>query len=163
MDYQVKEPYTSSKGEKKKIKGSCIECLSVQNAVSATNAFTKEHLLLSETKHNRPLYFIGYIKEMSVHRVQINLGFALNLISASAIEELGISPSKLSHTFVSIFEYHGSTQRPIGKSDSSFRSVNLSLKLLHASTSFSDAPRYMRMVSSLQLYINASSLLATTT
>ncbi|XXG88406.1 hypothetical protein AAC387_Pa12g0617 [Persea americana] len=57
----------------------------------------------------------GYIKEMPIHRVQIDPGSALNLISTTALEELGIPPSKLSHTSVSIVGYNGSTQRPIGK------------------------------------------------
>ncbi|KAJ8636225.1 hypothetical protein MRB53_010492 [Persea americana] len=52
---------------------------------------------------------------MPIHRVQIYPGSALNLISTSALEEMGISPSKMSHRSVSIFGYDGSTQRPIGK------------------------------------------------
>ena len=115
MDYRVTKSKTSSKEEKKEAGGPCTECLSVQKAVSATIAFNKEDLLLGKTKHNRPLYFTGYIKEMPIHRVQIDSGFALNLISTSALEELGIPPSKLSHTSVSIFGYDGSAQRPIGK------------------------------------------------
>ncbi|XXG62739.1 hypothetical protein AAC387_Pa05g1052 [Persea americana] len=55
------------------------------------------------------------MKEMPIHRVQIDLGSALNLISTSALKELGIPPSKLSHTSVSIFGYDGSAQRPISK------------------------------------------------
>ncbi|XXG42113.1 hypothetical protein AAC387_Pa01g2457 [Persea americana] len=50
---------------------------------------------------------------MPIQRVQIDPGSALNLISTSALEELGIPPSKLSHTSVSIFGYDGSAQRPI--------------------------------------------------
>ena len=88
---------------------------SVKKAANATIAFDKEDFLLGKTKHNRPLYFIRYIKEMPTHKVQIDLGSALNLISTSALEKLGIPPSKLSHTSVSIFGYDGSTQRPIGK------------------------------------------------
>ena len=57
MDYKVKKSDTSSKGEKKKTEGSCIECLSIQKVASATIAFDKEDLLLGETKYNRPLYF----------------------------------------------------------------------------------------------------------
>ncbi|KAJ8617443.1 hypothetical protein MRB53_013629 [Persea americana] len=57
----------------------------------------------------------GYIKERPIHRVQINPGSALNLISTMTLEELGIPPSKVSHTSVSIFGYDGSAQRPIGK------------------------------------------------
>ncbi|KAJ8615136.1 hypothetical protein MRB53_034508 [Persea americana] len=52
---------------------------------------------------------------MPMHRVQINPGSTLNLISTSALEELGIPPRKLSHTSMSIFGYDGSAQRPIGK------------------------------------------------
>ncbi|WP_203529739.1 hypothetical protein, partial [Pseudodesulfovibrio sp. JC047] len=69
MDYRAKNSETSSKGEKEKIEGSCIQCLSVQKAASATIAFTKEDLLLGETRHNRPLYFTGYIKEIPMHIV----------------------------------------------------------------------------------------------
>ena len=98
-----------------KIEGSCIECLLVQKATSATIAFDKEDLLLGETKHNRPLYFTRHIKEMPIHGVQIDSGSALSLISTSAFEELGIPPSKLSHMSVSIFRYDRSTQRLIGK------------------------------------------------
>ncbi|XXG73026.1 hypothetical protein AAC387_Pa07g2008 [Persea americana] len=115
MDYRVKNSKTSSNGENKKARGPCTECLSVQKAASATVAFNKENLLLGKTKHNRPLYFTGYIKEMPIHRVQIDSGSALNLISTTALEELGIPPSKLSHTSVSIFGCDGSAQRPIGK------------------------------------------------
>ena len=115
MDYRVKKSNTSSKGEKKKTEKQGTECLSVQKAASATIAFDKDDLLLGETKHNRPLYFTGYVREMPIHRVQIDPGSALNLISTSALEELGIPPSKLSHTSVSIFGYDGSAQRPIGK------------------------------------------------
>ncbi|KAJ8639913.1 hypothetical protein MRB53_016607 [Persea americana] len=115
MNYRVKKSKTSSKGEKKEAGGPCTECLSVQKAASATIAFNKEDLLLGETKHNRPLYFTGYIKEMPIHRVLIDPGSALNLISTTALEELGIPPSKLSYTSVSIFGYDGSAQRPIGK------------------------------------------------
>ncbi|XXG73202.1 hypothetical protein AAC387_Pa07g2161 [Persea americana] len=115
MDYRVKKLKTSSKGEKKEAGGPCTECLSVQKAASVTIAFNKEDLLLGKTKHNRPLYFTGYIKEMPIHRVQINPGSALNLISTTALEELGVPPSKQSHTSVSIFGYDGSAQRPIGK------------------------------------------------
>ena len=98
MDYRVKNSENFSKGEKKKTEGSCIECLSIQKAASATIAFSKEDLLLGETKHNRPMYFTGYIKEMPMPRVQIDPSSALSLISTSALEELGIPPSKLSHT-----------------------------------------------------------------
>ncbi|XXG59312.1 hypothetical protein AAC387_Pa04g1418 [Persea americana] len=115
MDYRVRKSKTSLKGEKKEAGGPSTECLSVQKAISATIAFKKEDLLLGETKHNRPLYFMGYIKEMLIHRVQIDPGSALNLISTSTLEELGIPPSKLSYTSMSIFGYDGSAQRPIGK------------------------------------------------
>ena len=115
MDYRVKKPDISSKGDKKRTEGFCIECLLVQKVASATIAFTKEDLLLGEMRHNRPLYFTWYIKEMPIHRVQINPGSALNLISTSVLKELGIPPSKLSHTPVSIFGYNSSTQRPIYK------------------------------------------------
>ena len=51
-DYRVIKSDTSSKGEKKKTKGSRFKCLWVQKAVSATIAFTKEGLVLGEIRHN---------------------------------------------------------------------------------------------------------------
>ena len=108
MYYRVTKSKTSLKGEKKEAGGPCTECLSVQKAANATIAFNKEDLLLGETKHNRPLYFTGYIKEMLIHKVQIDPGSALNLISTTELEEKGIPSSKLSHTSVTIFGYDGS-------------------------------------------------------
>ncbi|XXG82673.1 hypothetical protein AAC387_Pa10g0573 [Persea americana] len=102
--------------------------LSVQKAASATIAFNKEDLLLGETKHNRPLYFTGYIKRMPIHKVQIDPGSALNLISTTVLEELGIPPSKLSHTSVSIFGYDGVLKGPLAKSGSGCKSAILSLR-----------------------------------
>ncbi|XXG85666.1 hypothetical protein AAC387_Pa11g0703 [Persea americana] len=52
---------------------------------------------------------------MPIHRVHIDPGSALNLISTTTLKELGIPPSKLSHTSVSVFGYDGSAQRPIGR------------------------------------------------
>ncbi|XXG62961.1 hypothetical protein AAC387_Pa05g1244 [Persea americana] len=79
MDYRVKKSKTSSKGEKKEAGGPYTECLSVQKAANATIAFNKEDLLLGETKYKRSLYFTGYIKEMLIHRVQIDPGFRLRI------------------------------------------------------------------------------------
>jgi hypothetical protein len=58
-------------------------------------------------KPTSPLYFTAYIKDVPVPRVQIDPGASLNLITLPALEELGISPSKLAHTGVSIFGYDG--------------------------------------------------------
>ena len=76
---------------------------------------SKNQILPSSKGENQHLYFTGYIKKMPIHRVQMDSGSALNLISTSALEELGIPPSNLNHMSVPIFGYDESTQRPIGK------------------------------------------------
>lgn len=45
--------------------------MSVQ-AAKTSISFTKEDLLLGDMKHNRPLYFTAYIKDVPVPRVQID-------------------------------------------------------------------------------------------
>lgn len=66
-------------------------------------------------KHRMPLYFTSHIKEIPIPRVQVDPKSALNLITITTLQELGVPPSKLTNTNTSIQGYDGEIQNPIGK------------------------------------------------
>ena len=63
----------------------------------------------------RPLYFTAYIKEVPIPRVQVDPVSALNLITITALQELGVPSNKLNSTNTTIQGYDGEIQKPIGK------------------------------------------------
>ena len=111
--HQIEKEYqvTTSKRPQKQ----CEECYSIQNAYKATISFSKEDMLLGNVNHTRPLYFTAYIKEVPIPRVQVDPGSALNLITITALQELGVPPNKLTSTNTTIQGYDGEVQKPIGK------------------------------------------------
>ena len=80
----------------------CEECYSIQNAAKATISFSKEDMLLGNVNHRWPLYFTAYIKEMPIPRVQVDPGSALNLITITTLQELGVPLSKLTSTNIAL-------------------------------------------------------------
>ena len=48
----------------------CSECRHIQSRVPAIT-FTAEDMLLRDNKHNRPLYYIGYINSTCIKRIQV--------------------------------------------------------------------------------------------
>jgi len=68
---------------------SCSECHHVQLKVPAIT-FTAEDMLLKDNKHNRPLYYTGYIGSTCIERVQIDLGSPLSIIPKRLLYFLGI-------------------------------------------------------------------------
>ena len=58
---------------------SCPECHHVQLKVLAIT-FTAEDMLLKDNKHDRPLYYTGYIGSTCIERVQVDPGSALSII-----------------------------------------------------------------------------------
>lgn len=65
---------------------------------------------------------------MAIPRVQVNPGSALNLITITALKELGIPPSKLTSTNTSIQGYDGEVQNPIGKARIEFKVGSLTFE-----------------------------------
>ncbi|XXG42290.1 hypothetical protein AAC387_Pa01g2608 [Persea americana] len=72
-------------------------------------------MLLRYVNHTRPSYFTTYIKEVPISRVQVDLGSALNLITITALQELGVPPNKLTSTNSAIQGFDGEIQNPIGR------------------------------------------------
>ena len=50
-----------------------------------------------------------------ITRVQVDPGSALNHITITALQELGVPPNKLTSTNTAIQGYEGEVQNPIGK------------------------------------------------
>jgi len=68
---------------------SSSECHHVQLKVPAIT-FTAEEMLLKDNKHDRPLYYIGYISSTYIERVQVDSGSALSIIPKKLLYFLGI-------------------------------------------------------------------------
>lgn len=83
------------------------ECFSIQKVSKATISFSKEDLLLGDAKHTGPLYLTTYIKDIPIPQVQVDPRSVLNLITITALQKLGIQPSKLISTNTSIQGYDG--------------------------------------------------------
>ena len=83
--------------------------------MAATISFMKDDMLLGDVKHNRPLYFTGYIGEVELPRMQMYPGSTINLVPLRALKYLGIPTRKLIYTKLSISAYNGKTQKVIGR------------------------------------------------
>ena len=65
----------------------CSECHHVQSKVHAIT-FTVEDTLLKDNKHDRSLYYTGYIGSTCIERIQVDPGFALNIIPKKLLTSL---------------------------------------------------------------------------
>jgi len=66
-------------------------------------------------KHDRPLYFIGYIGSSEVSRIQVDLGSVLSIIPRRVMQHLGIPTYRLSATQTTIYGFNANGTRPMGK------------------------------------------------
>ena len=64
------------------------ECQHIQSKVPAI-IFTAENMLLKDNKHDRPLYYTGYIGSTCIERIQVDPGFALSIIPKRLLISLG--------------------------------------------------------------------------
>ena len=66
-------------------------------------------------KHDRPLYFTGYIRSSEVSLIQVDSGSALSIMPRRVIQHLGIPTHRLSATQTSIYGFNANGTRPMGK------------------------------------------------
>ena len=66
-------------------------------------------------KHNRPLYYTGYIGSSEVDRFQIDPGSALSIMTRRVMQHLGIPGHRLSATQTIIYGFNASGTRPLDK------------------------------------------------
>ena len=57
----------------------CPECHHIQPKMPAIT-FTAEDMFLKDNKHDRPLYYTGYIGSTCIERIQVDSGSALSII-----------------------------------------------------------------------------------
>jgi len=83
-----------------------------QNAPCIT--FTPDNMQV-KVKHNRPLYFTGYIRSSKVSRIQVDSGSALSIMPRRVMQHLGIPIHRLSATQTNIYGLNANGMRPTGK------------------------------------------------
>jgi len=66
-------------------------------------------------KHNRPLYFIRYIRKSEVSRIQVDPGSVLNIMPRRVMQHLGISTHRLSTTQTTICGFNANGTHPMEK------------------------------------------------
>src|SRR3954470_15732640 len=72
--------------------------------------FTPEDMQVQE-KHDRPLYFTGYIGSTEITRIQVNPGSALSIMPRRVMEHLSIPAHRLSATDTNIFWLNANSTR----------------------------------------------------
>jgi len=83
-----------------------------QNAPCIT--FTTDDMHV-KGKHDRTLYFTGYIESSEVSRIQVDPGSALSIMSRRVMQHLGIPTHRLSATQTIIYGFNTNGTRPMGK------------------------------------------------
>ena len=107
---------------------SCPECHHVQPKVPAIT-FTAEDMLLKDNRHDRPLYYTGYIGSTCIERVQVDPGSALSIIPKRLLYFLGIPLCQLSATTTTIYDFNAGSSHPLGKIRLRCRIENLKSKV----------------------------------
>ena len=62
----------------------CYECHRIQSKIHAIT-FTAEDMLLKNNKHDRPLYYTGYIGSTCIERIQVDSESALSIIQKAPL------------------------------------------------------------------------------
>jgi len=76
--------------------------------------FTLEDMQIKR-KHDRPLYYIAYIRSSKVNHIQVDPGSALIIIPRRVMQHLGIPTDRLSTTQTIIYDFNVIGMRPMGK------------------------------------------------
>ncbi|XXG88450.1 hypothetical protein AAC387_Pa12g0658 [Persea americana] len=72
-------------------------------------------MLLGDCKHSRPLYYMGYVQEVKVSKIQIDTGSPVNILPIQTMKHVGLTPRSLKETNVKIHGYDGQGSRAFGK------------------------------------------------
>jgi len=72
-------------------------------------------MLLKDNRHDRPLYYTGYIGSTRIKRIQVYLGSALNIIPRRLLYFVGILLSRLFTTTTTIYGFNAGSSHPLGK------------------------------------------------
>ena len=91
-----------------------LQCHLVQQQVPFIT-FTPEGMLLKDNKHDRPLYYTGYIGSTCIKRIQVDSGSALRIIPKRLLYFLVIPISRLLTTTMTIYGFHVGSSHPLDK------------------------------------------------
>ena len=91
-------------------KFSPVQCVSCMAAIT----FSDEDLQLGDELHNRPLYIMGTIGEVSINRILLDCGSAVNLLPFKALKAIGLSTAHLSPTMLTIQGFNQVGQKAMG-------------------------------------------------
>ena len=72
-------------------------------------------MLLKDSKHDRPLYYTGYIGFTCIERIRVDPGSALSIIPKRLLYFLGIPLSRLSTTTTTIYDFIAESSHPLSK------------------------------------------------
>ena len=92
----------------------CSECHHIQSKIPAIT-FTAEDMLLKDNKHDRPLYYIGYISSTCIEKVQVDPGYTLSITPKRLLYFLGILLNRLSATTTMIYGFNVESSHLLGK------------------------------------------------
>jgi len=92
----------------------CPKCHHVQLKMP-TIPYTTKDMLLKDNKHDRPLYYTGYIGSTCIERVQVNSGSALSIIPKRLLYFHGIPLNRLSVMTTTIYGFNAGSSHPLGK------------------------------------------------
>ncbi|ONK72755.1 uncharacterized protein A4U43_C04F22830 [Asparagus officinalis] len=92
---------------------SCLQCLQAAGSLPCIS-FTQEDMQVKH-KHDRPLYYTGYIRSSEISRVQVDPGSALSIMPYRVMQVLGIPMHRLHATQTTIFRFNANSTRPLGK------------------------------------------------
>jgi len=93
---------------------SCPQCHLVQQQVPCIT-FTPKDMLLKDNRHDRLLYYTGYIGSTYIERIQVDLGSALSIIPKRLLYFIGILLSRLSTMTTTIYGFNAGSSHHLGK------------------------------------------------
>ena len=93
--------------------GQCSQCHQTLAEMPCIS-FSQEDMQV-KGKHDRPLYFTGYIGSSEINRIQVDPGSALSIMPRRVLKHLGIPAHRLSATQTTIYGFNANGSRPLGK------------------------------------------------
>ena len=72
-------------------------------------------MLLKDNKHDRPLYYTGYIGSTCIKRIHFDPRSALGIIPKRLLYSRGIPLYRLSTTTTMIYDFNAGSSHPLGK------------------------------------------------
>lgn len=86
----------------------------IKEAMAAGVTFSQKDMLLKSSDHNRPLYCKGKIDTLTVNRVLIDPGSAVNILPAKIFKKLSHRRHELEESSIVVQGFDKHPQTPLG-------------------------------------------------